>query len=682
MGGQKGGMVNEAGHFPEVCKKSVQAMAADMQPAVPTDFWHRYPIARMRGLSPRELESSGRLTQPVLYRRETGRYEPLSWSAAMDVLASKLSEVEPDQTFWYFSGRSSNEAGFLLQLVARLFGTNNVNNCSYYCHQASGAGLSSSVGSGTATVVLEDIDRADLVVLIGANPASNHPRLIESLRQVRKRGGDVVVINPLREPGLERFRVPSRPMSLLFGSDIASWFVQPDIGGDLALLTALACRIVDLGAHDPGYLAIHCNGWQEYAAWLESQDPNSLCRSAGVSPEDLDRLARRYAASERTIFSWAMGITHHAHGVDNVQAIANLALLRGMVGKPGAGLMPIRGHSNVQGMGSVGVTPSLKKRVFDALEARLDVRLPVEPGLDTMACMEAAHEGRLRIGVCLGGNLFGSNPDADFAAAALRKTDLMVYLSTTLNTGHAWGTGDQTLILPVLARDEEPQATTQESMFNFVRLSDGGPARLPGPRSEVDVIAELGDRLLGGSTPVDFRAMRSTASIRNVIGAVIPGWHAIADIDRTGEEFQIEGRTLHEPSFPTDDGRARLHRHSVPEPEVLESGFARLMTVRSEGQFNTVVYEEHDLYRGVRGRDVIMLHPQDLAAAGLADGTEVTVHGPAGSLAPIRAWAFERIKPGNAVMYFPEANRLLSRTVDPTSRTPAFKGAVVRFERL
>ncbi|MFT5142751.1 MAG: molybdopterin-dependent oxidoreductase alpha subunit [Rhodothermales bacterium] len=681
MGGQKGGMVNEAGSFPELCKKSLQAMVADLQPAIPTDFWHRFPVGRLRQLSPRELENSGRLAHPVLYTRESGRYQPIDWDEAMDLAAGTLRKTDPDETFWYFSGRSSNEAGFLLQLFARLFGTNHVNNCSYYCHQASGAGLSSSIGTGTATVVLEDIEKADLVFLIGANPASNHPRLIESLRQVRARGGDVIVINPLREPGLERFHVPSRPLSLLFGSEIASWFIQPHVGGDLALLTALAKRILELGAQDPDFLGVRVSGWHAFANALETQSWDELCAAAGVDKATIDRAAERYAASERTIFAWAMGITHHATGVQNVQAIANLALIRGMVGKPGAGLMPIRGHSNVQGMGSVGVTPKLKKAVFDALEERLDVKLPSTTGMDTMACMEASAAGKMRVGFCLGGNLYGSNPDATFAAAALRELDLAVYMSTTLNTGHAWGLGKQTLILPVLARDEEPEPTTQESMFSYVRMSDGGPSRLEGPRSEIAVIADLAERVLGEDSPVDFARMRATRNIRSTIAAVIPGYAALSEMDRTREEFHIEGRTLHTPVFPTDSGLARMHVHSVAGPRTLEAGESRLMTIRSEGQFNTVVYEEEDLYRGIRARDVILMHPADVSAAGLKQGDRVAVHGPAGSLFPITVEEFERIRPGSSAMYFPEANRLLSREVDPTSRTPAFKGAIIKVEK-
>ncbi len=376
-----------------------------------------------------------------------------------------------------------------------------------------------------------------------------------------------------------------------------------------------------------------------------------------------------------------MGITHHTHGVENVQAIANLALIRGMVGRAGCGLMPIRGHSNVQGLGSVGVTPKLKDAIFDRLQHEFGVQLPTAAGRDTMACMEGAASGRLKVGFCVGGNLFGSNPDAGFASKALSTLDQLVYLNTTLNTGHAWALARETIILPVLARDEEPQATTQESMFNYVRLSDGGPTRHQGPRSEVEVVATIAERVLGADSPIDWSSMRRTSRIRQAIGRIIPGYGAIADIDRTKKEFQIEGRTFHRPRFATPDGRARLHVHEIPKAPERRQNEISLMTIRSEGQFNTVVYEDYDPYRGVEGRDVILLHPDDLLRLGLLDGDRVIVQGPGGMMPDIRATAFDRIKPSNGAMYFPEANRLLGRAVDRQARTPAFKNTRVSIER-
>ena len=446
-----------------------------------------------------------------------------------------------------------------MQLFARLYGTNNVNNCSYYCHQASGVGLSNTLGTGTATLTLEDLDHADLVFVIGGNPASNHPRLMTTLMHVRRRGGQVIVINPVRETGMVNFRVPSDPRSMLFGSEIASLYVQPHVGGDLALLTGIAKRIVEMRATDEASLRDHCHGWEMLAEHLQRSTGARSANDRASGKADIDAIAERYAKAKNAVFAWTMGITHHVHGVQNVEAITNLALLRAMVGRPQAGLLPIRGHSNVQGIGSVGVSPKLKDAVFDRLQNYFGVQLPTSPGLDTMACMEAAETGRLRFGFCLGGNLFGSNPDATYAARALGKLDMIVYLNTTLNTGHAHGLAGETIILPVLARDEEPQPTTQESMFNFVRLSDGGPARHVGPRSEVATIADLASRVLESpDRPIDWHGMQSTNRIREAIAAIVPGFEQIATIDQTKKEFQIPGRTIHVPRFPTPDGKARL----------------------------------------------------------------------------------------------------------------------------
>ncbi len=679
MGGQRGGMVNEAGHFPEVCKKSLQAMVADMQGAIGPEFWNHYGPAELQQLSPRELESCGRLTQPVIYTPELRRFQPISWEAAFDRMVAKLRAVDPNETFWYFSGRSSNEAGFLLQLFARLYGTNNVNNCSYYCHQASGVGLTSVTGSGTATITLEDFNQSDCVFVIGGNPASNHPRLMRTLMQVRRRGGEVVVINPIVETGLVNFSVPSDVRSLLFGTKIASLYVQPHIGGDLALLTGVAKRIVEMGAYDTAYLDAACQGWPELKERLAVTTWDEIVAKSGVTREVINEIARRYAKAKSAVFSWTMGITHHAHGVENVQAIANLALLRGMVGRPGAGLLPIRGHSNVQGIGSMGVTPKLRDAVFDRLQNHFGVRLPTTPGRDTMACIEGAASGELKVGFCLGGNLYGSNPDAHFARSALSKLDMLVYLSTTLNTGHAFGLARETLILPVLARDEEPQATTQESMFNFVRLSDGGPRRHEGPKSEVEVIATLADAV-GTEAPIDWRAMQDARRIRSAIAAIVPGFEKLAEVDATKEEFQIGGRTFREARFPTPTGRANLHVHDLPSLQGTSGGELRLMTIRSEGQFNTVVYEDYDLYRGVDRRDVILIHPNDVERLGLDESTSVTIHGPAGSLRGVRLHPFTEIRPGNAAMYYPEANVIVGRRVDPASKTPAFKCVIVQLE--
>lgn len=680
MGGQKGGMVNEAGHFPEVCKKSMQAMAADMQPGIDPNFWKKHSIADLQTWSPRQLEFAGRLIHPIRYRQGQTHYEVITWQAAFDAIVEKFRALTPDETFWYFSGRSSNEAGFLLQLIARVYGTNNVNNCSYYCHQASGVGLQSTVGSGTATIELDDLENSDCVFLIGGNPASNHPRLMTTLMKIRRRGGKVVVINPVRETGLIKFRVPSDPVSLMMGTKIASHYYQPHIGGDLALLWGIAKAVKKIGAMDDAFLSDHCSGSAQWLAAVDALSWDEIETKSGVARSEIEEIASVYAASKRTVFSWTMGITHHANGVENVQAIASLAMCRGMIGRPGAGLMPIRGHSNVQGIGSVGVTPKLKDAIFDSLQSKFGVKLPTTVGKDTLDCMESAAAGDIKAGFCLGGNLYGSNPDSTFAAAAMSNLEMNVMLNTTMNTGHAHGLAVDTIVLPVLARDEEPEPTTQESMFNYVRLSDGGPRRLPGPRSEVEIIASIGERLIPDADGIDWSTMKQTATIRNWIGDVVPGYEKIKSIGTTKEEFHITGRTFHQPKFGTDDGRAVMHVHTLPDLQGRGENQLRMMTVRSEGQFNTVVYEEEDLYRNQDRRDIILMHPDDLKRFGLEHDQRVTVRSDTGSLENILARGYAEIRPGNALMYYPESNVLVSRQVDPKSKTPAFKNVVVTIE--
>ena len=683
MGGQAGGMVNEAGHFPEVCKKSFQAMVADMQGGVKPSFFETYSLPQLRAFSPHQMEHAGRLVQPVILEKGSQHYRPIDWAEAMERIATKLKATKPAESFFYFSGRSSNEAGFLLQLLARLYGTNHVNNCSYYCHQASGVGLTSVIGTSAGTIALDDMENADCVFLIGGNPASNHPRMMRTLMMVRRRGGKVIVVNPIVETGLVNFSVPSDPWALVFGAEIASSYVQPHVGGDLAVVYGLMKRLRELHAERPraddpivdeAFLAAHCHGWPALAARLDALSWDELVAKSGVARGEIDSMAEQYAASKRAVFAWTMGITHHLHGAATVQAIAALALMRRMVGRPGAGLQPIRGHSNIQGMGTVGVTPTLKQAIFDRLQKHYGVTLPTMKGYDTLECLDAADRGEMRFAVCLGGNLYGSSPDATYARRSMGKIDTVVYLSTSLNTGHAWGTGgEETIILPVLARDEEPEPSTQESMFSYIRLSDGGTPRHVGPRAEVEIIADLATRVLGEGGPVNWRDMSHTSTIRTAIASIVPGLEQIAEIDRTKKEFSIPGRALDRPGFPTADGRATLVVHDLPPaPEGLT-----LMTIRSEGQFNTVVYEEEDLYRNQTRRDIVLIHPDDVRQHGLTDGGRCRIVSAAGEMRGQIVAAFDQIRPGCVAMYYPESNVLVPKAADPLSRTPAYKSVAV-----
>lgn len=678
MGGQQGGMRNEQGHWPEVCKKSIQAIAADMQGAIPPDFFQKYSIEQLRQFSSQELEHAGRLTNPLVLEKGTGYYKTLDWRTALDRVGKKLKYTDSQHAFFYLSGRSSNEAGFLLQLFARVFGTNHINNCSYYCHQASGVGLTGSIGTGTATIELEDLDHCDVFFLIGANPSSNHPRLLTKLKNIRRRGGKVIVINPVVEKGLVEFRIPSDPRSLLFGSKIASEYVKVRPGGDLALLSGLAKLVLEQGAADFTFIDSATEGFEDFKVEIQNLSWADIELGSGLSQKEIEPIGRHYIAAKNVVFGWCMGITHHTHGVATVQHIVNLALLRGMVGRKHAGLLPIRGHSNVQGMGSMAVTPALKAAVFKRLTAE-GVTIPSTKGYDTMACIQAAYKKEMDFGFCLGGNLYGSNPNSAVATQAFSNIDTVVYLSTALNTGHAWGTGKETIILPVLARDEEKQSTTQESMFNFVRLSEGGIYRHKNMKSEVEVIAGVARRVVGKNDHFDWEALENHNNIRQFIGRIIPGFDSIGPMGETKKEFHIPERILHEPSFPSASGKAKFIYHPIPNLKRLKDNEFHLLSVRSEGQFNTVVYEEEDIYRGQERRDVVLMNQEDMIRKGLMEDDRVVVKSETGQLSDLLVRPFD-IKSGTVLMYYPEVNTIISQKVDPFSKTPGFKATIVTIE--
>jgi anaerobic selenocysteine-containing dehydrogenase len=330
-------------------------------------------------------------------------------------------------------------------------------------------------------------------------------------------------------------------------------------------------------------------------------------------------------------------------------------------------------------MGTVGVTPKLKEKIFERLESELGVKLPSFRGFDTLECLEAAERGDMQFAFCLGGNLYGASPDADFSRRAIGRTEMAVYINTSLNTGHACGLAqEETIVLPVLARDEEPEPSTQESMFSYVRLSDGGKPRHEqsadyGPRSEVEIISELGCRILGTSGPINWLEMAHTSTIRKAIGRMIPGLEQISTMDQTKEEFSIPGRTLDTPVFPTADGKATLHVHDLPDvPEGLQ-----LMTIRSEGQFNTVVYEEEDLYRNQSRRDIVLMNPDDIRSHGLSEGGRCRVQSASGEMRGVTISAYPEIRQGCVAMYYPESNILVPKGVDPLSRTPSYKRVAV-----
>ncbi|MDN3639167.1 FdhF/YdeP family oxidoreductase [Simiduia curdlanivorans] len=677
MGGQRGGMTNELDEFPSVCNKSVQAQSTDIQNPIPLEIFN-HNLKELQELDGYEVEHLGRLDTPLFKAKDAQYFKPISWGDALAIASARFNAARPDKTFFYASGRSSNEAGFLLQLFARAYGTNNINNCSYFCHQATGVALQNAIGSGTATVALEDLADCDFVLLSGANPASNHPRLLHSLKKCRDRGGKVIVINPAEEPGLVRFALPKSPSSLIAGGhEIASVYLQPKAGADAYLFLGVGKAVLEGQKQDSEFIESHTHHYLDYLAQIESTSWLTIEMETGLTREAISNLAAIYSQAKRAIFAWGMGLTHHKQGVENIEHLVNVALLRGMIGKPGAGLLPLRGHSNVQGMGSIGMKPVLPSEVIEKFDQQLGILSPKTPGMDTMACLEAAFQNTIEAALFLGGNILEAAPDTRWASQALDNIHFKLFLTTTLNRGHLHGTDkSESLILPVTARDEEHQPTTQESMFNYVRLSDGGITRFTNVKPEVEIIGSLASAVID-SKVFDFSAFRSHTTLRQAIAKTIKGLEALATIDQTKQEFHIPQRRLNHPHFQTESGKASFLASPL-QPHKINSEFPfNLISARSEGQFNTIIYEQKDTYRGATHRQTVFMHQQDLLKLGLKDNAWVDIISPHGEVNGLQVKIFN-ITPGSVLGYYPELNVLIGRELDPRSRTPAYKSAAVQ----
>jgi molybdopterin-dependent oxidoreductase alpha subunit len=685
-GGQNGGFRDELGEPLQRCLKSVEAIAAELQPAVDPAVFAGRCLHQLQQLSSAACDRLGRLDRPLIRREGKAHYEPIGWEEVFPLLESAF-RCPPERLASYSSGRSSNEAAYLLQLMLRALGSNNLADCSDLCHAPSSVGLRQALGSGTSNVNLEGLQQADCVVLVGSNAPANHPRLMNELIKLRERGGTVIVINPVLEVGLQRFGSPAFPIrSMLRGSEIASLFLQPIPGSDTAVFLGIQKALLEQGGIAWELVKGCSEGWEALIAQLETTSWEAISRCCGLSRQELELTAARLRDSRAAVFAWAMGITHHANGVDNVQAIVNTAVLSGHIGRPGAGTMPIRGHSNVQGFGSMGVTVHLSAELRQALEQLLGHPLSTRQGYDTRALIEAADAGSVDTLFCLGGNLFGANPDSTQAARALGQIDTVVYLATKPNTGHFHGLGArQTLLLPVFNRFETPHRTTVESGNNWVRLNEPGRSHLRSDqlRSEVHILVELAHRLLGDA-PIAWQRLHDSTYVRELIARTVPGYGPMAGIDDSRREFEVQGRVLSEPRFATASGRAQLAATPLPEltlppPEHFgglaagESGLVlSLITARSYGQHNTVVYKEGDSYRGMPHRHTILMNRHDLIRAGWRAHQRVDVQGEAGCLEGVEIIPGD-IRSGAALMFYPEANVLMRAVCDPRSGTPAFK---------
>ncbi|WP_036482925.1 FdhF/YdeP family oxidoreductase [Myxosarcina sp. GI1] len=683
-GGQKGGFTNEEGEKLQRCMKSVEAIYAEVQPPISTEFFERQTISKLQQLTSQEADRLGRWSYPVILREGNSHYQRLGWEEIYQ-LAETAFKREPKRVASYSSGRSSNEAAFLLQLMMRTLGSNNLADCSDLCHAPSTFGLKQMFGTSTSVVSLKSLKQADCIVLAGSNAAYNHPRLMNELIKLRDRGGKVIVINPVMETGLVKFGSPAFVKSLLVGSDISSLFLQPIPGSDVALFVGIQKALIERGAIAQEFLQAHTENWQQVITHAQETDWETIVSTCGITQAEIEAAAAIVADSQKVVFAWAMGITQQQNGVDNVYSIGNTALLTGNIGREGTGVMPVRGHSNVQGFGSMGVTVNLKQEIQQALEKLLGKSLSRVQGYDAQALIEAADAGKVDTLICVGGNLYAANPNTKKVKRALGKIQTIIYLATKPNLGHFHGLAkENTIVIPVLNRFENPHKTTVESGNNFVRLNDEGKTHLADADliAEVDFLSELAHRL-HGDYPVNWRKLQDTKYVRQLIAQTIPGFEQMANIDETKEEFTIGGRIFTEPKFSTPSGKASMFITPLPEltlPEPKDFNVAdnarsvvvALMTGRSYAQHNTVVYRTADKYRGIPHRNCILMNRSDAESVGLEEHQRATVRGNAGELENIEI-IFGAVRPGAALMFYPEVNVIFNAPLETRSGTPAFK---------
>jgi molybdopterin-dependent oxidoreductase alpha subunit len=684
-GGQKGGFTNEDGEKLQRCMKSVEAISAEIKPAISTNYFQQHSIAELQPLTSREADRLGRLSFPMILRAGSSHYDRISWQEVYEIAEAGFRK-SPERVASYSSGRSSNEAAFLLQLLMRAIGSNNLADCSDLCHAPSTTGLKEMFSTGTSIVSLENLKQADCVVLAGSNSSYNHPRLMNELIKIREQGGKIIVINPVMEIGLVKFASPAFPLkSLVPGSEISSLYLQPIPGSDTALFVGIQKAVIEQGLLDEEYLQSYTENWEAVVQHARETDWKTITQTCGVSQLEIEAAAKIIGTSQRVVFGWAMGITQQQNAVDNIFSIANTALMTGNVGKVGAGLLPVRGHSNVQGFGSMGVTVKLKKEVQAALEKLLGRPLSRVKGYETRSLIEAADAGKVDTLICLGGNLYGANPDLTEAKRALGKIETIIYLATKPNLGHFSGLAKHnTIVLPVLNRFENPHKTTVESGNNFVRFNDEGETHLKDADliSEVHFLTELAARI-HGNYPVDWRQLQDTKYVRQLIAQTIPGYEKIATIDETKEEFTISGRIFSEPKFPTDSGKAKMFVTPLPVlklPEIKDFSASKsvrglvvaLMTGRSYSQHNTVVYKNDDKYRGMPHRNCILMNRADAESAGMQEHQRVTVQGNVGKMENVEV-IYGAVREGAALMFYPEVNVIFHPEIEKRSGTPAYK---------
>lgn len=682
----------------EFCENGAKAVASEATTKRLTpEVFAQHPIPELIKQSDVHFEELGRITHPMLRRKGSDYYEPISWEQAFDLVGQELRSLDsPNQAVFYTSGRASNEAAFMYGLFARQFGTNNLPDCSNMCHESSGTGLSEVIGFGKATVRIEDFALADSIFVIGQNPGTCHPRMLTELQKAAHNGCRIVSINPLKESGLIRFKNPQHPFDILgHGTRMACLFLPVRINGDVALLKGIMKEMLEEDRRTGrrvlawDFIEHHTECFDAFARNIEQESWDRIIENSGVSRDLIRQAAEIAMSSERMICSWAMGVTQHKNGVSNVQSIATFALLRGQIGRRGAGLCPVRGHSNVQGDRTVGIWEKMSPEFLSALGKEFNFSPPEKHGLDTVCTIESMHKGAVKVFVSLGGNFLVSTPDTNYISEAIQKCRLTVQISTKLNRAHLV-TGEQALILPCLGRSEQdiqasgPQFVTVEDTTGVVHMSRGVlPPASEHLRSEPAIIGGIAQATLKRTT-VDWQGLIDNYDrIREHIEHVVPGFTQYNTRVRQPGGFYLPNPP-NQGKFRTPSARARFTVHAIPEHHV-GNGKLLLTTIRSHDQFNTTIYSENDRYRGIsHGRRVVFLNSGDMSRLGIEKDQWVDLI----SHFETETRRAERFKvvpydipQGCAAAYFPETNVLVSiRDVADGSNQPVSKSIVITIE--
>lgn len=683
----------------EFCENGAKHVADEATTKrVTPEFFAKWSLVDLSCKSDYWLGKQGRITSPMMLERNGTNYEPVNWDKAFELIGSSLNSLaRPDDAIFYTSGRTSNEAAFLYQLFVRQFGTNNLPDCSNMCHESSGWALSETIGAGKGTVTLEDFELAQAIFVIGQNPGTNHPRMLSALEKAKKNGCTLVHVNPLPEVGMSTFKHPQDVLGWLGGgTQLADLFLQVRINGDVALLKGIMKEVLAADERSNGnvldwnFIRTHTTGFDQFAETLRNISWDDIVNGCGISKSQIEQAAQIFIASERTIICWAMGLTQHKNAVANIQEIVNLMLLRGQVGKPGAGLCPVRGHSNVQGDRTMGISERPSEAFLDRLGTEFSFEPPRHHGFDTVRSIQAMYESPGKVFFALGGNFLSATPDTKYTAEALRRCRLTVHVSTKLNRAHLI-TGERALILPCLGRTEidqqssGPQFVTTENSMAVVQASRGFlPPASPELLSEPAIVSRLARTTLGNRTTVDWEELVADYDrIRDLIALVIPGFE-----DYNRRVRQPGGFYL--PSFPrervfkTPSDRAVFTVHELPSHN-LKPGQFLMMTIRSHDQFNTSIYGLNDRYRGIRnGRRVVFVNKDDMIEAGLSEGQAVDLLSHfEGEERMARRFTVVpySIPRGCAATYFPETNVLVPvRSVAEKSNTPVSKSVVISIQ--